>query len=58
MIVLNPLNANPTKWSDTLEQFVGKFLSAFDHFEGLALKGLTTTFGALRMRLEICICKL
>ena len=41
----NPLSANITKWSNTLQQFVGKLptncLSAFDHFVGLALKGLT-----------------
>ena len=41
---LNPLSANPTKWSNTLKQFVGKLatncLSMFDHFVGLALKGL------------------
>ena len=41
----NPLSANFTKWSNTLKQFVGKFptncLSVFDHFVGLALKGLT-----------------
>ena len=39
----NPLSANPTKWSNTLKQFVGNFptncLSMFDHFVGLALKG-------------------
>ena len=38
------LSANPTKWSNTLKQFVGKLptncLSVFDHFVGLALKGL------------------
>ena len=43
--VVNPLSANPTKWSNTLKQFVGKFptncLSVFDHLVGLALKGLT-----------------
>ena len=37
--------ANPTKWSNTLKQFIAKlptnFLSVFDHFVGLALKGLT-----------------
>ena len=37
------LSANPTKWSNTLKQFVGKLaancLSEFDHFVGLALKG-------------------
>ena len=41
---VKPLNANPTKWSNTLKQFVGKlptnFLSVFDHIMGLALKGL------------------
>ena len=40
----NPLSAKPTKWSNTLKQFVGKLttncLSVFDHFVGLALKGL------------------
>ena len=42
---LNPLRANPTKWSNTLNQFVGNLptncLSVFDHFAKLALKGLT-----------------
>ena len=46
IIVLNPLSANPTKWSNTLKQFVGKLptncLSVFDHFVKLALKGLNT----------------
>ena len=41
---VNPLNANPTKRSNTLKQFVGKLptncLSMLDHFVGLALKGL------------------
>ena len=40
------LSANPTKWSDTLKQFVGKLptncLSVFDHFVRLVLKGLTS----------------
>ena len=42
--LLNPLSGNLTKWSNTLKQFVGKLptncLSVFDHFVGLALKGL------------------
>ena len=42
--VVNPLSANPTKWSNTLRQFVGRLLtncfSVFDHFVGLALNGL------------------
>ena len=39
-----PLSANPTKWSNTLKQFVRNLptncLSVFDHFMNLALKGL------------------
>ena len=42
---LNPLSANPTKWSNTLKQFVGNlptnYLSVIDHFVKLVLKGLT-----------------
>ena len=41
MRYVNPLSANPTKWSNTLKQFVGKLptdcLSVFDHFVELAL---------------------
>ena len=44
----NPLSANPTKWSNTLKQFVGNSptncLSVFDHFVKLALKGLIVIF--------------
>ena len=44
--LINPLSANITKLSNTLKQFVGKLptncLSVFDHFVGLALKGLTS----------------
>ena len=40
----NPLSANPTKWSNTVKQFVGNLqtncLSVFDHFVILGLKGL------------------
>ena len=47
-IPLNPLNANPTKWSNTLKQFVDNLptncLSVFDHFVKLALKGLILIF--------------
>ena len=42
--LFSPLNTNPTKWSNTLKQFVGKlrgyYLGVFDHFVGLALKRL------------------
>ena len=45
---LNPLSTNPIKWSNTLKQLVGKLppncLSVFDHFVGLALKGLRQFF--------------
>ena len=43
---INPLSANPRKWSNTLWKFVGNLptncLSVFDPFVGLALKGLTS----------------
>ena len=43
-LCLNPLSTNPKKWSNTLKQSVVKLptncLSVFDHFLGLALKGL------------------
>ena len=48
MILCNPLSASPTKWSNTLKQFVGKMpancLSVFDHFVWLTLKGLKELF--------------
>ena len=41
---LNPLKPKFIKWSNTLKEIVGKLpticLSVFDHFSGLALKGL------------------
>ena len=43
-MLVNPLSDKFIKWSNTLKQFVGKLptncLSVFDHFVGLALKGL------------------
>ena len=43
--IFNPLSANPTRWSNTLKQFVGNMpttcLNVFDHFMKLALKGLS-----------------
>ena len=43
-VVHNLLSASPTKWSNTLKQFVGNLLtnclSVFDHFVRLALKGI------------------
>ena len=47
IIEINPLTASPTKWSNTLKQFLGNLLtnclSVFDHFVKLALKGLIPT---------------
>ena len=44
-LLLNLLSTNPTKWSNTLKQFAGKLptncSTIFDHFVGLAPKGLT-----------------
>ena len=41
----NTLDTNPTKWSNTLKQFVGKsrqiVWEMFDHFVGLAPKVLS-----------------
>ena len=46
-MIINPLSAKFIKWSNTLKQIVGKLpticLSMFDHFSGLAFKGLTLT---------------
>ena len=43
---LNPISANPTKWSNILKQFVSKLptncLSVFGHFVKLALNPFTT----------------
>ena len=54
--LLNLLSANITKWSNTLKQFVGNlptnFLSVFDHFGILALKGLRTLMFFCDMKLE------
>ena len=45
-LFLNPLSANFTKWLNTLKTirrlFPTNYLSVFDHFVGLALKGLVT----------------
>ena len=47
LVSFNPLSAKFIKWSNTLKQIVGKLpticLSVFDHFSGLAFKGLKTT---------------
>ena len=55
--VINPLGANPTKWSNTLKQFVSKLptscLSVFDHFVGLALKKFDLIWFDLSLILEI-----
>ena len=43
-LFINLLNANLTKWSNALKQFIDKLpnrLNVFDHFMGLELKELT-----------------
>ena len=51
------LSAKPTIWSDLLKQFVGflrtNFLSLFDDFVGLALKGLSKYLFP-RIKKKIC----
>ena len=51
---LNPLSTNPTKWSNTLKQFVCKLptncLSLFVHFVKLALKGLSSRLDEWQLR--------
>ena len=46
--LFNVLSANPTKWSNTLKQFVGNLptvsLNVFDHFVGLALNELNSVY--------------
>ena len=48
LLHVNFLIANPTKWPNTLKQFVSKLptncLSVFGDFKKLALKGLTFFF--------------
>ena len=55
LIQINPLSANPTKWSNTLKQFVGNLptncLRVFDQFVGLPLKGLKFRNIFLRMQI-------
>ena len=47
-ILFNTLSTNPTKWSNTLKQFVGKLLTnwlgVFDNLVWLALKGLNENY--------------
>ena len=53
----NNLSANSTKWSNKLKQFMGKLptncLIVFDHFVGLALKGLNIQNLASKLNLPI-----
>ena len=53
-LMLNPVNANITKWSNTLKQFVASLptncLSVFDHFVGLALKRLSIDL----LKMSVC----
>ena len=42
VLLFNPLFAKPTKWSNTLKQFIGNVptncLNTFDYFAGLAIQ--------------------
>ena len=53
-LMLNSVNANTTKWSNTLKQFVASLptncLSVFDHFVGSALKGLSIDL----LKMSVC----
>ena len=53
----NPLSAKFIKWSNTLKQIVGKLpticLSVFDHFSGLAFKGLILVSFELNIHIYI-----
>ena len=55
----NPLSAKFIKLSNTLKQFVGKLptncLSMFDHFVGLALKGLKETYFLKMLGVWFCV---
>ena len=51
-MVINPLDANPTKWPNTLKQFVGNL-----HFVNLAFKGLTCACGCVSI-LNIVLTKM
>ena len=50
---VNCVSANPAKCSGTLKQFVGKlptsFLSVFEYFVGLALRGLISVITSIAM---------
>ena len=56
-VFFNSWSANPTKWSNTLKQFFGYcrqiFLSVFNHFMGLALKGLKICFSTILPLLQL-----
>ena len=56
---LNPLSANPTKWSNTLKQLIGSLptncLSVFDHFLNLALKDLRTLIHLLLLYFNLLL---
>ena len=54
--IYNPLNGNPTKWSNKLKQFVGKIadqlLSVLNHFVGLTLKGFISQTFSVKLLFE------
>ena len=56
-LYFNPLSAKFIKWSNKLKQIVGKLpticLSVFDHFSGLAFKGLMMNIPLKNKRLSL-----
>ena len=56
VVVVNPLSTSPTKWSNTLKQFVGlkptNCLSEFNHFVGLAQKKVKVNYITCRALLD------
>ena len=51
IVIINPLSANLTKWSNTLKQFIGNLptycLSVFDNFVGFkGLNSLASVFSS------------
>ena len=59
LLNINPLSANPKKWSNTLKQFVGNSptncFSVFHHFVKLALKGLSYTIARIFLMSQISL---
>ena len=49
---INPLSGNSPKWSNSLKLLPTNYFSLFDHFVGLAIKGLR--IGVFKTLSSIC----